>query len=691
VTESPEADRKTVWLAWAAFGAILGLAAFLRLWHLDQNGYGRQYYAAGVRSMMDSAHAFFYNAFDPAAFLSIDKPPVALWMQVLSARLLGFSAFSVMLTQVVLGVLSVWLIHRLVARPFGRAAALVAALCLALTPISVAVDRSNNTESALTLVLLLAAWALLRATEAASGRLLVLAMALIGVGFNVKMAAALILAPTFFLVYFLGAAGLTVGRRLVHLATSCLVMVAVSLSWMTFYDLTPVDQRPYAGSTQHNSMTELMLVHNGLSRFMPRAPQPLAGPAGLNDDGFITAADLGLPDVSAVKPQRRAAPLWDQSATGPLRLVSPFHAAQMGWWLPWAVAAVVLGAAGWRRGAALTPAQSSLLLWGGWVLSYGAVFSFASGVFHTYYLHVMGPPLGALAGIGWAALRRPREGGWRHGLSVTLLVTAAWLFYIERGTLDGGPTWHTALFALSMVGLLAAAVGTMVLSPRLRGGPVATALATTGLVASLLLPTAWALSTVLVRPNVAAGSSSIGALFDRKPVDPDAEPARRAARDQFRRLVGFLKANRADERFLVAVPNATQSAPIIVHTGESVMTLGGYLGTDPILTPADLERRVKAGDVRFVVLGGPSLVALENTASERALAQWVRAQGVPVPQELWRSRAGVPLSDDPALSASPTAAQLYDLRPPPGGVPYRRAGRSPAARSEPADPFPSGF
>ena len=363
--ERPDTDRKTVWPARAALGAILGLAAFLRLWHLDQNGYGRQYYAAGVRSMMDSAHAFFYNAFDPAAFLSIDKPPVALWMQVLSARLLGFSAFSVMLTQVVLGVLSVWLIHRLVARPFGRAAALVAALCLALTPISVAVDRSNNTESALTLVLLLAAWALLRATEAASGRLLVLAMALIGVGFNVNMAAALILAPTFFLVYFLGAAGLTVGRRLVHLATSCLVMVAVSLSWMTFYDLTPVDQRPYAGSTQHNSMTELMLVHNGLSRFMPRAPQPLAGPAGLNDDGFITAADLGLPDVSAVKPQWRAAPLWDQSATGPLRLVSPFHAAQMGWWLPWAVAAVVLGAAGWRRGAALTPAQSSLLLWGG--------------------------------------------------------------------------------------------------------------------------------------------------------------------------------------------------------------------------------------------------------------------------------------------------------------------------------------
>jgi 4-amino-4-deoxy-L-arabinose transferase-like glycosyltransferase len=484
VIERPDTDRKTVWPARAALGAILGLAAFLRLWHLDQNGYGRQYYAAGVRSMMDSAHAFFYNAFDPAAFLSIDKPPVALWMQVLSARLLGFSAFSVMLTQVVLGVLSVWMLHRLVARPFGRGAALVAALCLALTPISVAVDRSNNTESALTLVLLLAAWALLRATEAASGRLLVLAMALIGVGFNVKMAAALILAPTFFLVYFLGASGLTVRRRLGHLASSGLVMVAVSLSWMTFYDLTPGDQRPYAGSTQHNSMTELMLVHNGLSRFMPRAPQPPAGPAGLNDDGFITAADLGLPEVSAAKPQWRAAPLWDQSATGPLRLVSPFHAAQMGWWLPWAVAAVVLGAAGWRRGAALTPAQSSLLLWGGWVLSYGAVFSFASGVFHTYYLHVMGPPLGALAGIGWAALRRPREGGWRHGLSVTLLVTAAWLFYIERGTLDGGPTWHTALLALSMIGLLAAAVGTMVLSPHLRSGPVARALATTGLVAS---------------------------------------------------------------------------------------------------------------------------------------------------------------------------------------------------------------
>jgi 4-amino-4-deoxy-L-arabinose transferase-like glycosyltransferase len=219
--------------------------------------------------MTTSWHNLLYNAFDPAGFISVDKPPVALWMQVASVKLFGFSGLSVLLPQVLEGVAAVALVYHLVQRWFGTAAGLLAALFLAITPVSVAINRSNNTDSCLVLVLLLAAWALTRAAEAGSRRLLLLSRALIGLGFNIKMLAAYVVLPTFVLVYFLGAPRAW-RRRLVDLILATLVLVAVSLPWMLAYDLTPSDQRPFVGSSEHNSMLELAFGHNGIGRFVRR-------------------------------------------------------------------------------------------------------------------------------------------------------------------------------------------------------------------------------------------------------------------------------------------------------------------------------------------------------------------------------------------------------------------------------------
>src|ERR1700752_4086411 len=183
------------------FVAVLFAAAALRLWRLGQNGFANEYYSAGVRSMSQSWHNFLYNAFDPAGFISVDKPPVALWIQVASVKLFGFHALSVLIPQALEGVAAVALLYHLVQRRFGAAAGLLAALFLALTPVSVAIDRSSNTESCLILVLLLAAWALLRAAEDGSRRWLVLAVALVGFAFNVKMLAAWVVLPAFTLAY----------------------------------------------------------------------------------------------------------------------------------------------------------------------------------------------------------------------------------------------------------------------------------------------------------------------------------------------------------------------------------------------------------------------------------------------------------------------------------------------------------
>jgi len=264
-------------------GGVLLLGAALRLWRLSENGYGREYFAAGVRSMLESWHNLFFASFDPAGFVSLDKPPVAFWIQAVSAKLLGFSGVTLLLPQVLEGLLAILLLHHLVRPRFGRVAALLAALFLAVTPISVAIDRSNNTDSCLVLFLLLAAWAAVTAAETASAWRLSLAMALLGVAFNVKMLAGLIVAPSLALTYLVGAAAVSLPRRLLHLAVAGLVLVGVSLSWSVAYDLTPPQHRPYVSGSRDNSMLELALLYNGLKRFEAAQARPSVAPR-LYDD-----------------------------------------------------------------------------------------------------------------------------------------------------------------------------------------------------------------------------------------------------------------------------------------------------------------------------------------------------------------------------------------------------------------------
>src|SRR5665213_766046 len=263
---------------WLGLFSILVLAAGLRLWGLDQNGYGNSYYAAAVRSMMMNWHNFFYVSFDPVGWVTVDKPPVSLWFQTLSAKLLGFSGFSLIFPQVVEGILSVALVYFLVRRRFDAWAAWIAALAIAVGPISVAVDRYNNTDECLVFVLLLAAWAMSLAVEKSSRGLLLLALALVGIGFNTKMLVAFIVLPTFYLLYWVGAV-VPWKRRFADLIIGSLVLAVVALSWPLAVDFTPASERPFVGSTQDNSMISLSLGWNGFQRLLSRRRGGLPTPA----------------------------------------------------------------------------------------------------------------------------------------------------------------------------------------------------------------------------------------------------------------------------------------------------------------------------------------------------------------------------------------------------------------------------
>jgi 4-amino-4-deoxy-L-arabinose transferase-like glycosyltransferase len=622
------------WSERAALAGIVLVAIGLRTLFLSQNDYGRMYYAAAVRGMLGSWHNLFFNAFDPGGFVSLDKPPVAIWLQAVSAKLLGFDGLAMLLPQVVEGVVAVVLVYVLVRRSFGALAGLLAALFLAVTPVSVAVDRSNNTDSCLVMMLLLALWAFTVALESKRIWPLLLAMAGIGVAFNVKMGAALVVVPAMAILYLLLAAPQPLLRRVAMLAAGGVVLASVSLSWAAIYDLVPAQSRPYVGSTAHNSMLELALVHNGAARF--------AAPA--------EAAQQAREDTPAPEARR---PLYNDSPTGFLRWLRPQHAVQFAWLLPLTLTALVFGLRRQHEGRLPPLQQNALALWGGWLASYWLVLSYAGGPMHTYYLAALAPPVAALAAIAVAQLWTSA----RRLLLTVLAATVVWAGWIGVGFVDW-QAWHWTATAF-IAALAAAAVGCILMaSPSQPLRTTALAAALTGLLA---LPCEWALSVVLVRPNIATPAADLAAL--RRPTNDAADAALRRQRAEGRRdrLLDFLAARQGGERFILAVPNALQAAPLIVASGKPVMAMGGYLGRDPILTAETLQRLVAEGQVRFILTGGPSLVAPDGR--ERALTQWIRAHGRAVDRTLWLPpRRGRAVPADPAFFAAEPAV-LYDMRP----------------------------
>ncbi|GLV60241.1 hypothetical protein KDH_70610 [Dictyobacter sp. S3.2.2.5] len=543
-----------------ALAAVLLLAVFMDFFQLGQNGYGNAYYAAGVRSMADSWHNFFFVSFDPGGFVTIDKPPLGFWLQTLSTKIFGFTPFSIFLPQALCGVLAVWLLYALVKRHFGAIAGLLAGLALAVTPISVVTNRNNTIDGTLALVLLLAAWAVIRAAESGKLRWLLLSAVFVGVGFNVKMAEAYLVVPALGLTYLL-CAPRPLWTRIWHLALALLVMLLLSLSWALAVDLTPVSQRPYVGSTQNNSELSLAFGYNGLNRLhiggnngfggrnrngnpfnqnTPRsnttgggqnstAAQQSPLPGGGNNNGNTGPGNTGPGgggigfggngfgrnggadgNGNAARQFAGGAGGFQTGAAGPFRLFSATLGGQIGWLLPFALVAIVALAVQRRWRLQVDNQQLAMVLWGMWLLAMAIFFS-VDGSFHQYYMTEMSPGLSALVGIGvvvmWRAYRGHDWDGWL--LPIALGLTAVAQLYM----LSSYPSWYQWLSPI--IGVLAVVgIGILVLlrlplhvqfdlpRPRIAGGAVAL-----GLLALLIAPTIWSGYSVLRNTESSAPTS----------------------------------------------------------------------------------------------------------------------------------------------------------------------------------------
>ena len=347
----------------AGLPVAIALAAVLNIHRLAQNGYSNIFYSAGVKSMLSSLHNFVFVSFDPGGLVTVDKPPLALWLQALSAKLFGFSPLSLLLPEALAGVLAVALLYVVLARRLGAAAAFAGALALAVFPSFVAVSRDDGVDPLLILLLLLACAVALRACENGHWRTLIGCGVIVGLAFNTKTLAAYLVVPGIALGYLVCAPG-SLRRRILQLLVAGLVMVAVSFAWIAFVELTPASKRPYVGSSTNNTEIGLTFEYNGLGRvegqaggpnstsvrpgaYVPAARQRAVDAAARANPSASAGAEAPSPSVRlnpAPKPApapkvtgREKDPIPFGESPKPLRLFGKGLGDQAGWMLPFAL------------------------------------------------------------------------------------------------------------------------------------------------------------------------------------------------------------------------------------------------------------------------------------------------------------------------------------------------------------------
>ncbi|WP_405573112.1 glycosyltransferase family 39 protein [Streptomyces phaeochromogenes] len=481
------------WAAPAALGAVMVLAAILYGWALGSLGWGNSYYSAAVKSMGKSWTNFFFGSFDPIGVVTVDKPPAALWPQVISSKIFGLHGWALMLPQVLEGVAAVLVLHRTVRRWAGEGAALVAALVLTLTPITVAINRDNNPDTLLVLLLVSAAYALTRALQA-EGRSatwwLCASGFLIGCGFLTKMLAAWMVVPAFAVAWLVGGSGAWI-PRVRRLLGAGAILAASSLWWVAMVALWPGD-RPYIGGSEDGSAWDLVIGYNGLGRVFGSSD---GMPQGMGGGGF--AGGFG-------------------GQSGPTRMFDSQVGGQISWLLPLcglALAGAVVVAVLHRRGklpaSALLPA-SGWLLWGTWLVVCAAVFSTQKGIFHPYYTTQLAPAIAALCGGLAAGLVRVHRAGFRWAPlagAAGVVVSVVWAMVLVRRVPDwnGWLVWPVLLVGCAAVVLLVLARRNARLLTVAVGAAVASV---------LVAPGAWAVSvpgsTGMGGSNPTAGPTTMG-------------------------------------------------------------------------------------------------------------------------------------------------------------------------------------
>lgn len=653
----PPWARPLLWL-------LLVATAVFYLVGITGSGYANDFYAAAVKSSTESWKAWLFASLDSGNAITVDKPPVSIWIMGLSGRIFGFSSASMLIPQALMGVGTVALLYASVKRWFSPGAGLVAGALLALTPVAALMFRFNNPDALLVLLMTAAAYCVLRAIEqparahgAKKSRALtwlLLAGTAIGFAFLTKMLQGLLVLPGFALAY-LWASPSKLWTRIWHLLAA-LGAVVVSAGWfVVLVALWPASSRPYIGGSTDNSLWELAIGYNGLGRIF-------GGTGNGGGGGNIGGGGGGM----------------FGGATGLGRMFGSSFGAQISWLIPAALIALIAGLAFTARAARTDRTRAALVLWGGWLLVTGLTFSYMAGTVHPYYSVALAPAIAALVAIGGREMWRGRDNSVVRGLlALMIAVTAVWSFRLMQ---VNAPTWHPELRWITLIGGLAGAVLLAVSVARLRR------LAVVGLLVGSLTAgvgmTAWAVDTVATDHTGSTPTAGPATAGDRGgfgggrtgtfpggtggrgfpgngdiaaggTVPNGAIPGDGTAADggtvpgtgtggttpgagtvpaggvgggtttASAGVVTLLEATTT--RWAAATTSSMSASPYILGTDKAIMAIGGFTGSDPSPTLAQFQEYVRTGQISYFIGGGRGGFGGGGDTGSSSISSWVTA------------------------------------------------------------------
>jgi 4-amino-4-deoxy-L-arabinose transferase-like glycosyltransferase len=618
---------------WAIVGVITVAAAVLRLTQISKVP-PDPFYDAAVRSMTLSWHNFFFGAFEPSASVSIDKPPVDLWLQVISVKVLGFSSTTLKLPEALAGIAAVPLLFEAVRRLWSPLAGIAAAAALAALPVEVITSRSDTMDGVMMLLCVIALLLIVRALETGGTGWLLAGAAALGLAFDVKLLESLVALPGLALLAALGLPS-PLRRRALQLAAAGVLYGVVALAWLGATLIAPASDRPWAIGSTNGSAWNAAFVFNGKDRLSGKSPEPSG-----------TVYEPGHVYPTATQSQRDHIPILPPSATRLLARVGPLSGQRLGMeiliGLILGIPALILGVRGppgrfgeeqdeeedrvapppaAAGGAAALQAETPQRLrirragaaaLGLWMLTGLILFSHMARL-HPRYVEGFTPAVAALLGIGlaWACTARGRLP--LAALAVAMLVT---VYYAERLLFGTPGTWLVVVLgALAAIALGAAA--------RLRAGGVGARLAAGGALAAALV----AVLAVGVKADVTSIRDNVSdaGFVGQLPADVEGP------------MSEYLLAHRKGAKYEVAAESATQIGSLIVKDALPIAVLTTYNGRvyDWV---GKLRRMIAAGQVRYAYLS--TFCTRHASTVNAACAEpvlWIREHGTDVSRQ-----AGLP-------------------------------------------------
>ncbi len=555
-------------------------------WRLDRNGYGNPFYAASARSMTVSWRNYVFGAFDPGGWDTVDKPPLGQWIGAASVKVFGFSTWSLLVPSALAGALTVLLTMAIVRRSWGRGAGLIAGVALMVTPMMLAVSRSNNPDVFLVLAAVASAWAALRGIEDGRPRWMMLAGAFGALGFLAKSLAIGSVLPGIWLAYLIAGQGTRFRKRIVHCFVGALAFAAVAGGWMAGVDSISLTSRPWVGGSKDGTAADLAFGYNGLGRLtgkgdgqmanMGRGSAMFAGPGGIDEFG-------GKPELG--------------------RLFNRGMGDQWMWLAPIAAGAAVGGLALALRKRKRDARLGQLIMWTTWIVVSYRLLTYAQGTFHNYYVAILCPAVAALVGIGIRLILESRKVG-----VLVAAIAVALTVEMQRTLLERVPAWQSMRWIVPVGAAVAVFIVAMAVW-KVRSTRLAM-LSLSVLPAVLLIaPAIWSGAGTRhaqegtfpdSRPDVGGASSPMLAMLGTREI-PEAE-------------MKWLRAQRHGERWVVAVSSANDAEQNVIN-GDAVAALGGFIGSDKSNSALRIAGAVERGELRYVIAGGFQLGSAEGTSA----------------------------------------------------------------------------